>query len=60
MLPGPIHEGNCMVHSLKKVFALSMEAVERIVLSSEAKDTVLKQLAFESAAPTFLSLLKTI
>lgn len=60
MLPGPTHEGNCMVDSLTKV-ALSMEAVENIiVLSSEAKDIVLKQLAFENAAPTFLSLLKTI
>jgi hypothetical protein len=59
MLPGPIHESNCMVDSLTKVVALSMEAVERIVLSSEAKDIVLKQLALESAAPTFQSLLKT-
>jgi hypothetical protein len=49
-----------LVDSLTKDVALSMEAVERIVLSSEAKDIVLKQLAFESAAPTFLSLLKSI
>ena len=36
------------------------EAVERMVLSSEAKDIVLKQLAFENATPTCQSLLKTI
>jgi hypothetical protein len=60
MLPGPIHEVNCMVDTQTKVVALSMEAVERIVLSSEAKGIVLKQLAFESATSTCQSLRKTI
>ena len=36
-----------------------IEAMEKIVLSPEAKDIVLKQLAFENATPTFHSLLKT-
>ena len=36
-----------------------IEAMEKIFLSSEAKDIVLKQLAFENATPTFHSLLKT-
>lgn len=36
------------------------EAVEKMVLSSEAKDIVLKQLAFENATPICQSFLKTI
>ena len=36
-----------------------IEAMEKIVLSSEARDIVLKQLTFVNAAPTFHSLLKT-
>lgn len=40
--------------------AWKTEAGERAVLSSEAKDSVLKQLAFENATPTYQSLLKTI
>lgn len=40
--------------------AWKTEAGERVVLTSEAKDSVLKQLAFDNATPTYQSLQKTI
>lgn len=37
-----------------------MEAVERVVLRPEARDIVLKQLAFENVSPSCQSLLRQI